>query len=130
VRTQVLGVIAEVRPMLRSEPQVEFAGPVDSVIPEPVVDDLLAVLREALTNIARHAYADTVQIRLSASPDETRLEVVDDGVGLGDTSRRSGLANLRERAALRGGALKIDSPANPALPHKPGTRIDWTVPLP
>ena len=130
VRTQLLGVIAEVRPMLREEPQVEFVGPVDSVIPEPIIDDLLAVLREALTNIARHAYADAVQIRLAASPDETRLEVVDDGIGLGDAVRRSGLANLRERAVLRGGSLQIVSPANPALPHKPGTRINWTVPVP
>jgi signal transduction histidine kinase len=130
VRTQLLGVISEVRPLLSAEPQVNFVGPVDSVIPEDIAEDLLAVLREALTNIARHADAGVVQIRLSASTSEAHLEIADDGVGLGTSTRRSGLANLRERAELRGGTMTIESPADPPLSDKPGTRLHWTVPLP
>jgi signal transduction histidine kinase len=130
VRTQLLGVIAEVRPLLPAEPQIEFAGPVDSVIPEAVVEDVFAVLREALTNIARHAEATAVHIRLTASANEAHLEIADDGVGLGTTTRRSGLANLRQRAELRGGSLTIESLADPPPEPRPGTRLHWTVPLP
>ncbi|HEY2296671.1 MAG TPA: GAF domain-containing protein [Jatrophihabitans sp.] len=130
VRSQLLAVVSEVRALLRIEPQVDFLGPIDSVVPEPVVEDLLAVLRESLSNVARHADADTVHVRLSASSTETHLVVTDDGVGFSEATRRSGLANLRARAELRGGSLTIESPVHPALPHKPGTRIHWTVPLP
>jgi signal transduction histidine kinase len=130
VRTQLLGVIGEVRPLLPTDPQVNFVGPVDSVIPDDIAEDLLAVLREALTNIARHANAEVVRIRLTASTDEAHLEIADDGVGLGQSTRRSGLANLRQRAELRGGMMTIESPADPPLSDKPGTRLHWTVPLP
>jgi two-component system, NarL family, sensor histidine kinase DevS len=129
VRTELLGVIAEVRPLLPAEPQVSFVGPVDSVISDHVAEDLLAVLREALTNIARHADAESVQIKLSASTSQAELVIADNGVGLGTTTRRSGLANLRQRAELRGGSMTIDSPADP-MSEKPGTRLHWTVPLP
>jgi signal transduction histidine kinase len=130
VRNQLLAVISEVRPLLHAEPQVDFVGPIDSVVPEPTVEDLLAVLRESLSNVARHAHADKVHVRLSASSTETHLEVTDDGVGFSQATRRSGLANLRARAELRGGSLTIDSPVHPSSPDKPGTRIHWTVPLP
>jgi signal transduction histidine kinase len=129
VRTQLLGLIEEVQPMLPVEPQVIFVGPVDAVISDEVADDLLAVLREALTNIARHAGASSVRIQLSASTSEAHLEIADDGVGLRTATRRSGLANLRQRAQLRGGTMTIESPAY-AAPDRPGTRLHWTVPLP
>ena len=67
--------------MLRADPQLKFIGPVDSVVPEAVADDLLAVLREGLTNIARHAFADTVLVRLTATTSQVSLEIDDDGVG-------------------------------------------------
>ncbi len=130
VRSQLLEVIAEVRPLLVAAPRIEFAGPVDSVISEEVVEDVMAVLRETLTNIARHAEATVVHVRLTASTNEAHLEITDDGVGLGTSTRRSGLANLRQRAELRGGSLTIESPAEPPLSHRPGTRVHWTVPLP
>lgn len=129
VRMQTSGVIAEARRLLRAEPQIEFVGPVDSVLPEAVVEDLLAVLREALTNVARHADADTVQIRLTASTAAAHLEIVDDGVGVGDITRRSGLANLQQRAERHGGTFTVESPTTPPLSHRPGTRLHWTVPL-
>jgi signal transduction histidine kinase len=83
---------------------------------------VVAVLREALTNIARHAGARTAQIDLSAH-DELTLVVVDDGVGIGPTTRRSGLANLRARAERHRGTLTV-------LPHDPaGTRLSWSAPI-
>jgi signal transduction histidine kinase len=130
VRTRLLGVLAEVAPLLRFEPQVRFSGPIDSVVPEEVVDDLEAVTREALTNVARHAQAGQAEVGLTASAAELVLDVFDDGVGMGDTQRRSGLANLRQRAARHNGALIITSasPDQSAASGK-GTRLRWTIPL-
>lgn len=129
VRSALLAVVGEVQPLLRAAPQVRFDGPVDSVIPENVTRDIIAVVREALTNVARHAQAKSVDISLAATAERAELWICDDGVGLGDSTRRSGLANLRHRAENHGGTMAIESPVQPSSPT-PGTRIRWTVPLP
>jgi signal transduction histidine kinase len=133
VRTRLLAVAAEVSQMLGFEPDVSFAGPVDAVVPEPVVDDLVAVLREALTNVARHAEASSVQVGVSTTTSTLTLTVKDDGVGLGETERRSGLANLRQRAEHHGGRLTLrDHPRDDEDTDKPlhrGTHLTWTIPL-
>jgi signal transduction histidine kinase len=130
VRVRLLGVLAEVSPMLAFEPRLRFAGPIDSVVPESVVEDLEAVTREALTNIARHAQATHAEVALTASATEVVLDVIDDGVGLGPTQRRSGLANLRERAERHNGTLVLTSPAPQELPTTgKGTHLRWTIPL-
>ena len=98
---------------------MRFSGLIDT-LPDALTDDLLAVLREALTNTARHAHATSVEVDLTATADRITLDVRDDGSGIGDTTRRSGLANLRHRAERHGGALTVDSGA--------GTRLVWTVP--
>ena len=80
------------------------------------------MLREALSNIARHAHARTVEVDLAATPDQVSLQVSDDGIGLGPTTRRSGLANLRRRAERRGGTLTLTQ-------RQPtGTRPCWSIP--
>jgi signal transduction histidine kinase len=89
-----------------------------------LVEELLAVLREALTNVARHAGAHTVETSVAATVDRLTVEVTDDGRGLGSTTRGSGLANLRRRAEERGGSFAVE----PRLPPS-GTRLTWTVPL-
>jgi signal transduction histidine kinase len=89
----------------------------------PVADALVAVLRESLSNVARHARATATTITLEADADHVVLSVEDDGQGLprslvgGD-----GLANIRERAAKLGGAASI-APATDG-----GTRLVWTCP--
>ena len=88
-----------------------------------VVDDLLAVLREALTNVAKHAGASRVEVDLQAADGRLTLQVTDDGRGIDDTGRRSGLANLRGRAENRGGEFTFAS----TQPH--GTRLSWSVPV-
>jgi signal transduction histidine kinase len=130
VRTRLLAVVAEVGGLLGFEPGVSFAGPVDAVVPEPVVDDLVAVLREALTNVARHAQATTAQVGVSTTISALTMTVTDDGVGIGETERRSGLANLRQRAEHYGGRLTLDDDPN-QLDHPPhkGTHLTWTIPL-
>ena len=114
-------MVTDVTPALGFEPAVRFSGLLDTV-PDGVADDVLAVLREALTNAARHAHATGVEVELTATADRLTLDVRDDGSGIGDTTRRSGLANLRHRAERHGGALTVNSGPT-------GTRLVWTVPF-
>ena len=91
-------------------------------LPDDVAEDLLAVLREALTNIARHAHAHTAEVDLTADAEWLTLDIRDDGIGLGATTRRSGLANLRRRAEHHGGTLTL-APRDPT-----GTWLSWSIP--
>ena len=130
VRARLLSVAAEVGLLLGCHPQLRFRGPVDAVVPEPVVEDLVAVLREALTNTARHAGARNVEVDVLASTVELTLVVSDDGTGLGGSTRRSGLANLRHRAEQHGGTLVLAAATeHPEPPANEGTRLTWTIPL-
>ncbi|MCU1590154.1 MAG: hypothetical protein JWP11_1410 [Frankiales bacterium] len=104
-------------------PSLRMDGLLDTLVPGPVAEHLLAALREALSNAARHAAAGMVDVRVAVRDEELVLEVTDDGVGLGPTSRRSGLGNLAARAEQLGGALDLQS--TPGA----GTRITWRVPL-
>ncbi|WP_154675209.1 sensor histidine kinase [Parafrankia elaeagni] len=116
-------IAAEVGPALGFAPALRLTGPLDTVVDDQLTDHLLAVAREALTNAARHAHATRVEIRVAVEGDTVTLEAVDDGVGLGETARRSGLDNLRARAEGLGGTFTAE--AAPAG----GTRLRWTAPL-
>ena len=83
---------------------------------------MLSALREALSNAARHAAASRVDVTVEVG-DELILKVRDDGAGMGQITRRSGLANMAERAADLGGKLMV-GPAEGG-----GTRLDWRVPV-
>jgi signal transduction histidine kinase len=75
-----------------------------------VLEQLLPMLREALTNVAKHAEARDVEVELSVDQAGLQLRVRDDGRGIDpDAPRGFGLANLAERAAALGGALTISS---------------------
>lgn len=95
-------------------------------LPPSVEAALYRICQEALTNVARHAQARRVTVRLIAAPEQVRLDVEDDGRGF-DTSRvpkdRHGLVGMRERAEVLGGALEVYSEKGA------GTRIEATVPL-
>jgi signal transduction histidine kinase len=123
LRSSVLAVVADVAPALGFEPKVSFDGPVDAVSDERLSDDVVAVVREGLSNTAKHARARAAAVHLEASPSALVVRVADDGVGMGAADRRSGLANLRSRAERRGGELDV-SPA-PAG----GLSLVWSVPL-
>jgi signal transduction histidine kinase len=123
VRATILEVVAEVTATLGHDPQVHFSGPVDTVSDEELAQDVSAVVREALTNVAKHAHADRVQVDVGVSGSRLTVVVEDDGVGMGASERRSGLTNLRQRAAAREGAFTIE-----AIDGDRGTRIRWDVP--
>jgi signal transduction histidine kinase len=93
------------------------------LVPAQVRPHLLAVVREALSNVGRHAQASEVSVRLEVS-DEVRLTVTDDGVGFVDTGRRSGLRNMAERAETLGGTFALRQAEDGK-----GTVAVWRVPV-
>jgi signal transduction histidine kinase len=122
-RSRILEVVGEVTPLLPGEPRVRFSGAIDALVPADVVDDLTAVVREALSNVGRHAKAAHADLALAVTPERLVLEVVDDGIGIAEDITPSGLANLRRRAEHYGGSMTV-------TPHTPrGTRLTWTIPL-
>jgi signal transduction histidine kinase len=123
VRAQVIEACERVAEQLGFSPSVRFSGPVDTLVSEDVADHLVAVLREALSNAARHARASKVDVEVSVDGSHAKLTVIDDGVGIPPGGRRSGLANLAERAQQFGG----DFGTHPGVDR--GTVLTWSVPL-
>jgi signal transduction histidine kinase len=126
VRRRVLDLVAEAGAMLGFEPTVLFEGAVDTATPESVATDMLATLREALSNVARHAEASRVDVVVTVDAGNGGhlvLRVTDDGVGppKPGAPRGHGLDNMAARAGRRGGSFEI-SPATPR-----GTAIEWRV---
>jgi signal transduction histidine kinase len=124
LRARILEVADEAAGALGFAPGLRMAGSLDSTVPADAAEHLLAALREALSNAARHARADKVDVMVEAGQ-ELVLLVRDNGVGIKDLNhRRSGLANLAERAGLLGGTVRV-GPADGG-----GTELAWRVPLP
>jgi signal transduction histidine kinase len=104
-------------------PALDVSGPIDSAVPDDVVPELLAVLREALSNAARHARATSVRVSVRAADGHVTLQVEDDGVGFDPGLARGGLVNMGERAHDLGGTFEV-GPRGPGG----GTVLMWRVP--
>ncbi|HVQ90127.1 MAG TPA: GAF domain-containing protein [Mycobacteriales bacterium] len=124
LRARLLSLCTTAAGLLGTEPQVRLDGPLDTVVPDPIADHLAAVLREALTNITRHAQASEVEVQARTDGTGLLLEVSDNGIGVDPAVlRRGGLANIARRAEELGGLMKIGpGPAG-------GTVLTWEVPL-
>jgi len=126
LRQGVLALADELAPSLGARPEVSFVGAVDNTVTQQMADHLLAVVRESLTNAAKHAQAARFIVTLSVA-DDLVLEVMDDGVGIDlavtEESPGLGLANLRNRAEKLGGTLEIRAADGG------GTKVTWRVPL-
>ena len=121
VRGRLLDVVQEAGDSVGFEPRLQFDGAIETM-DDAIADNLVAVLREALSNIARHAGAGSVRITIS-SGDDVVLTVVDDGVGVPDEVLGGrGLGNLADRAAGLGGCFKVERAVGG------GTRLEWQVP--
>jgi signal transduction histidine kinase len=131
LHAEIIATVEQAASSLGFRPELRVDGPIDLGIPNELRGDVLAVLREALSNVARHAGATKVWIFLSVTGQAVRLEVSDDGCGIGAApdhpapagSGGHGLRNLRARAEDRGGSLLLE-PREPS-----GTTLVWLVPL-
>jgi signal transduction histidine kinase len=133
LRADVLASVDRAGAVLGFRPALTISGPIDLAVPDVLRDDLLAVLRETLSNVARHAGASAVDIRLTVTGEAVSLEVGDNGVGgaveawqrsaASTATGGNGLRNLAARAAERGGAFVVEP--GPAA----GTVVRWSVPL-
>jgi signal transduction histidine kinase len=140
LRSGVLSLANDATDRLGFQARVQFDGPVDTIVDRERGDQLLAVLREALSNIIRHAHAQSVDVCIAAGADLV-LRVSDDGVGIdagvdktdrptGPSSRSGlskrpgkGLRNMVARAEGLGGTCTVGS-----RPPR-GTLVEWRVPL-
>src|SRR5204863_8216475 len=94
LRDDIIAVVSEAARPLGFEPTVAFDGPIDSAASDAMQEHLVATLREALSNVAKHARATRVAVDVSVHDNSLALLVVDDGVGLGDRDGSgNGLAN-------------------------------------
>ena len=123
LRGTVLAVVDQLTPLLPARPDVQLLGPLDTISDEAMIADAEAVLRESLTNVSKHAQARHIRVRLQAAKHRLDLTVIDNGIGLGRSTRRSGLANLKRRAERHGGYLDVtDAPEG-------GLRLQWSIPI-
>lgn len=126
LRADIRTLVRDYVPVLGFTPAVRTNGPLDTAVPDDVRDHLLAVLREAVSNIARHASAANaeVEVGVDVGAGTVRLTVLDDGTGLPESFAESGLRNARRRAQGLGGTLELSG-------REPrGTSLVWRVPLP
>lgn len=121
-RHRILDIASDLAEPLGHQPRVTFSGPVDLMVNDGIAEDVLAVVREALTNIARHAEASESLVEISAEDDRVHVLVEDDGRGIpASTERRSGTGNLEARAHARGGSFALTGRATG------GTRLEWSA---
>jgi signal transduction histidine kinase len=104
------------------EPTVRMGGAVDTLVTGPLAAEVEAVVREAVSNAARHSGGRHVTVTLDVT-DRVVVEVLDDGRGIPATGARSGLRNLEERARRRGGEATVEP-----VPDG-GTLLRWWAPL-
>ncbi len=123
LRSELTDLVAEYTNVLGFAPRLATHGPLNVTIDPQLRSQVLAVLREALSNVAKHASATSVRLSLAVTDHELIAQVADNGVGIDEAAYESGLRNLRERASSLGGSVTIER----AEPQ--GTRIAWRVPL-
>jgi len=124
LRQRVLSIGSDLTAALGFAPHVSFSGLVDLALSADLSDDVAAVVRETLTNVAKHAHATEVSVDVTVTPAGVTVTVTDNGVGAGTPARSSGLGNLRARADARGGSFDL----SPGLSG--GTTAIWKVPIP
>ncbi len=122
LRATVLATVHEAAAVLGFEPHLHYEAPTGAVVADSLVPTVAAVLREALSDAARHSHADRVDVTVEVRDGGLRLSVADNGRGLGPVARRSGVADLAHRAEHLGGTFDFDTPPGG------GGRLTWQAP--
>ncbi len=123
----IVRLVDEMTSMLGFAPSLRLGAGLRTLGSGELAEQALVVLREALSNVARHADASSADVTMDVDKDGfLSVVVTDNGRGLPKDGRRSGLRNLTERAAEFGGDLRL-SPVEPGA-SRPGTRLEWRVP--
>jgi two-component system, NarL family, sensor histidine kinase DevS len=118
-------VMAQSSRVLGFTPSLRLEGPVDSVITDDIRAEMIASMREALGNVARHAEASSVSVVVGLDGDRIAMTVTDNGVGPPESlgSGGHGLDNMRQRASSLGGVCELVGAAHG------GALLRWTVPF-
>jgi signal transduction histidine kinase len=122
LRSQVLAVVDTAAGQLGFAPSLRLDGLLDTLASPEIAENVLATLREALSNVARHAKASRVEVEVQVQGKIFSVCVIDDGIGMSPDAARSGLVNLASRAERLGGRLRISSS------RTGGTSLVWQVP--
>jgi signal transduction histidine kinase len=122
LRSEVVELVTQSARVLGFEPALDLAGPIDTIVPRQVAAHLLAVLREALSNVARHSGATQAEVTVRADSD-VFLQVVDNGTGIEGHGGGNGLRNMAHRAQELGGRFAVE-PGDVG-----GTMLQWIVPI-
>ncbi|HET6986529.1 MAG TPA: sensor histidine kinase [Kribbella sp.] len=123
LRSDLQALVTEYAEPLGFRARLTCTGPLDGVVPLEVRPELLATIREALSNVVRHAEATEVDVEVTVTATEVISRVADNGIGFTDGENRSGLRNLQERAEALGGAVRLQR----VQPQ--GTVLELRVPL-
>lgn len=125
LRSDIAAICDESSKALGYKPSYDIVGPVDNAVSEPLIGHLLLCLREALSNVARHAHASAAQVSVVVHDGRLTLQVIDNGVGYAPVPGHvsSGLDNMSVRAESLGGHFSI------ACGENIGTVAEWEVPL-
>jgi signal transduction histidine kinase len=124
-RQLVIDAAEEVFASIGIDPTIRFEGPVDTIVVGDLTTHFVAVVREALTNVAKHAGASSVEATISTADGQVTLDVIDDGRNARpvEPTPGHGLANMRSRALELGGQFSIETTPSG------GTRLRWSAPV-
>ncbi|MFJ5833693.1 GAF domain-containing protein [Streptomyces sp. NPDC093089] len=126
LRNRVVKAVDQAAAALGFAPALRMEGLLDTDVPADEAEEVVAVIGEALTNVARHARARHAEVAVVVEDGVLSVTVSDDGVGVPPGVARSGLRNLTERAERLGGDLSVGDRPDAAG----GTVLAWRVPLP
>ena len=127
IRDDISNLVRQLHEVVGFEVALTFTGPLDASIDDRVLEHVLATIREALTNVGKHAHATQASVSMEVDGASCILTITDDGIGLTDAPASAGgglgLPNLRRRAEKLHGTLSADSPPGG------GTVLTWKVPI-
>jgi signal transduction histidine kinase len=123
LRADILLLVDEMTQLLGFAPTIRLGGGLNARIASALGDQALAVLREALSNVARHSAATRADITVDADAGYLTITVSDNGRGIAPGTRRSGLANMADRARALDGELSVEQATDG------GTQLIWRVPV-